>query len=314
MNGTASIAVGIDVGATHVRAGLVTSDGALLALRRAGTPRDERGDALLEWIVAATKELLGAGWGAATEVRSRVRAAGLAVPGLVNRSRGCVVRSVNLPLLEGRPLAAELADRLALPVSLMTDAAAATWGEYTHWRPPVRGFAHLRLGTGVALAVIRNGVLVPMDEGRSTHLPLLVVEHGEGARACRCGLRGCLESVASGAALLADAEQVGWGGGLEALGRALEGGASRARELVDRAATAVAIAVKRITAAYEVDVISLGGGVVDALPPLLGQVFQLVRNRPGEGGSCDPVVVRAGLGDDAGLLGAAGYALRSGMA
>ena len=188
--------IGIDVGGTTTRIAAVDSAGRPLASHRTSTPADPG-----EFFNLLSRAALRLSKEAASQRGEHVERVGLAVPGLLDRDRSAVRRSVALPWLEGRAVAAEFTGVSGLPCVLLTDAEAATWGEYAAKSPAPTRFVHLRVGTGIACGAVLDGELQRLDLDRTTHLELLVVDDGPEARPCACGLRGCLETIASGRAL-----------------------------------------------------------------------------------------------------------------
>lgn len=274
--------IGVDVGGTFTRAGVVTNNGQVRHIHRTETPRANTGPALVTWIANAVDALIAA----VGEPEGReIRYAGVGLPGIVDAEEGRLVRSVNLPLLEGFAVRDELVRRTGLAWRVTTDAAAATWGEYIGYcvangaRP--KRFAHLRLGTGVALGAVIDGVLDvgptdathPFDERRTGHLDLLRVIDGADAPLCRCGQRGCLEAIASGRALAERAASVGLGDDLAELARLGENGDAAARQIIDRAADAVSMALSNIANHYRADVVVVGGGVAKVLHELVSRAI-----------------------------------------
>ncbi len=296
------IAIGIDVGGTQTRAAAVDRSGRVLARRSCATDGLADGGALIAWLaeqVTALRE--GKHTGGA-----RVKALGLALPGLIDRERGVLTRSINLPWLEGRAVADELSRETGVDVTLTTDAAAAVWGEYTARPARAERFVHLRLGTGVACGVVIGGVLQDLTAGRTAHLDALVVNDQPDAPMCRCGRRGCLELFASGAALIAQGQKAGHANGLTGLQRAWQRGEGRATELVERTAVAVAKAVANLARRFDADIVNLGGGVLSLLPAVMEATQRLASEAVSmEGRSARVVLERCRLGDDAGVIGAA---------
>jgi glucokinase len=289
--------IGIDVGGTHIRAATIDSVGHVLSNRRAPTPRTV--DDFREWIVHAVQHIHE------DTANGPVVAVGLALPGVVDSERGVVIRSVNLPFLEGWLLRDELSKRARLAVTLMTDADAATWGEYSACTPRPRAFVHLRLGTGVACGIVVDNRIQPTDPKRTTHWKFLVVDDHSDAIACPCGLRGCLETIASGPALEARAARMGFAKGLDGLQQAWERNESAACEIVDDAARGLKNAIRNLKSQISNDfVVCLGGGVITALPCLLEKTAKLLRSFDDDFVRC-VVVHPSRLGDDAGVIGAA---------
>ncbi len=296
------IAIGIDVGGTHTRVGAVNQSGRLLVCRRCTTDRHAGGDAFVDGLIRSVEAVCGE----TCADDARVRAIGLALPGLIDRRRGVLVRSVNLRFLEGRGIPDELTRRTGLAVTLSTDADAATWAEYiAHPLRPER-FIHLRLGTGVACGVVVNGALQDVGAGRTTHLDALIVDDQPDAVECRCGKRGCLEMIAAGPAMVERGRQAGYANGLGDLQRGWQRGDRQARAIVQHVAAAVSTAVANLTRHFQPEVISLGGGVTSQLPGLVEEATAHCRACDALNG-CDMRVSleRSRLGDDAGVIGAA---------
>ncbi|MDQ7850687.1 MAG: ROK family protein [Armatimonadota bacterium] len=303
------VALAVDLGGTLLRTGLVTEERLLLhqAVQRV---EDRRGN-------AAVEALLRAALRAATE-EARARAlqpvgVGLAVPGLVDPRRGVIRYSANLEL---RELAvAEVARQvLPLPVVVENDVRAAAWGEW-RWGAGlgVRTMAYLSAGTGIAAALVHGGRLYhggTAAAGEVGHIP--VVPDGD---RCRCGQRGCLETVAGGWGIvqrtgrLAAGSPGGQAGSVE----------MRSTEAIFQAATAgdpVACAVVReageflgraaVTAVrmWDPECLVLGGGLFFPGSPLADAVRRAVVESAFYGQEPPPVPLAA-FGGTAGLMGAA---------
>jgi len=304
----ASMTVGVDIGGSTYRVGLVEGSGRLIAKVTGATSNLEDAGAFLRVLEEDICRLT------ADDRRSGVHrlTIGIALPGTLNEDRSRVVRCVNLPFFEGAAIVEELVARLDASVLLMTDAEAATWGEFAVLDPSPARFAHLRLGTGVACGVVRDGRVVRLDLKRATHLPALVVDAGEGAAACPCGLRGCLETIAAGPAIVRRAMERGIAADLSTLERKCHNGDTSALALLDEIASAVGCAVMNLGHAYGVTQVSLGGGVLALFPYLRRRVTGAGAGTKGLLSDIDVALFAARLGDDAGLLGAARLARKPG--
>ncbi|MGW5240581.1 ROK family protein [Monashia sp. NPDC004114] len=202
------VRLGIDIGGTKTAAALVDSDGTVVASRSAPSGRGPA--EVVEVAVRQARELLDeagarsasrdiAGVGGASP---RPVAVGACMPGLVDPATGRVRHAVNLGV-ESLDLAGELGSALGVAVAVENDVKAASLGA---WRlradsgssAPGEALAYLNLGTGLASAVVRDGVVVRGIDGAAGeigHLPI------GGDAPCTCGQVGCLETVASGSAL-----------------------------------------------------------------------------------------------------------------
>lgn len=198
------LTVGIDVGGTCVRAGVVDPSGAILDTVRAASAGDE--SALESTIAGAVKEL---------GVRHQVAAVGLAVAGFVTPDRRTVRFAPHLPWRDA-PLADRMTERCGLPVVVEHDANAAALAEHrfgagardarpmdTSGDAPAEGWpstVFVALGTGIGAALLVEGRIYRGAFGVAPELGhLRVVPDG---RACDCGKRGCWERYCSGTALV----------------------------------------------------------------------------------------------------------------
>ncbi len=214
--------IGIDVGGTMLKGAVCDRDAAIVHGERRRTARDDV-DALVDGIVAFADDLAAGGrrrFGA-----DGVAGVGLAVPGLVDETRGVALRAVNLPWRE-LALAQAVGARLGLPVALSHDVRAAAAAEAALGAG--RGsddFLFVAIGTGIGAAVVHGGRPFLGAHGRAGELGHVVVEPG--GPPCACGARGCLEAIASAAAIERAYAAAGGGGG----GGAVEGDGASAREV-----------------------------------------------------------------------------------
>jgi glucokinase len=185
--------LGIDLGGTKTALALGDREGGLHARRRRRTEPsgDPRRD--LERIAADARELIAeAGAGS-------VEAVGVSAPGPLDRARGAVLRPPNLPGWDDVPVRDVLADALGLPVRLENDANAAALAE---WRFGAgRGFrdvVYLTMSTGIGAGLVLDGRLHAGALGNAGEIGHMPVEW-DGER-CACGMSGCLEAYAGGAA------------------------------------------------------------------------------------------------------------------
>src|SRR5690242_2665145 len=184
-----------------MKAALVDRDGRQLVTLTRPTPTGLDLPGALVRAVAATVEELGAR--ATTEARDpteplEVAAAGVVVPGIVDDARGVAVWASNLGWRD-LPVTAPLADLLGVPVALGHDVRAGlraevAWGAATG----SRNVLFIPLGTGIAGALMLDGHVIAAD-GWAGEIGHVVVEPD--GLPCACGQRGCLETVASAAAV-----------------------------------------------------------------------------------------------------------------
>jgi N-acetylglucosamine repressor len=131
---------------------------------------------------------------------------GIGTPGLVNITEGMVVNAVNLDWKD-LPLRRLVEDRYHLPVSILNDSQAAAMGEYTYGKNHAAESSLILINVrhGIGAGIIIQGKLFHGDGGGAGEIGHVVVVP-EGGQLCRCGNRGCLETVASAQALVKQAQ------------------------------------------------------------------------------------------------------------
>jgi glucokinase len=195
----------------------------------------------------------------------RIDAIGIGIPGVVDPPTGSVRQAVNLGIAS-EPL--ELCDRLesvyGAPCHIDNDVNVAALGAYHLLRDDhkISDLAYLSIGTGIAAGIILRGRMHRGHRGVAGeigHFPLLP----DGPE-CECGLRGCLEALASGSAIArqwpnatADA------GSAEVLIRQANAGDATATAALDPIADYLAKAIYLLAVTYDVDCVVIGGGVAD---------------------------------------------------
>ncbi|MBA2528944.1 MAG: ROK family protein [Euzebyales bacterium] len=316
----AGLAVGVDVGGTKVAAGLVGADGSVIERLRRETPAQdpERSlPALVAGVVAELGERCGVG----------ALPVGVGAAGLVDLD-GTVRYAPNIDWADF-PLRAALAERLDGPVTVDNDANVAAWGEYRAGAGAAAPTAMvmLTLGTGVGGGLVLGDRLVRGGGGLAAEFGHVVVK--EGGPRCPCGNRGCLEPLASGTAIgrlardgLADgsapqdtslrrlpAEQVTG----KTVTMAAHAGDRYATGVLARCGFWLGVGVASLVNALDPEVVVVGGGAMQAGELILAPAREAAAERVlGREHRRLPPIVRASLGDDAGIVGAALLALAAG--
>jgi len=288
--------VGIDVGGTGIKGVRLDDDGVIVDQAADQTTADDP-DTLVATIISQARRL-----GVTAEVPL-----GVAVAGFLDPERRIVQFSPNISWRH-RALAKELGDALEVPVVLENDANAACYGEYRQGAGRgASALAMLTLGTGVGGAVMESGRLLVGSRGAGGelgHIP--VVSSG---RICGCGLSGCLETVASGTAIVGRVREYSGrlGATPDEVSELLKGDISLRDRVFSDVADAVAEAIVTLRAVSNPDTVVIGGGVVDRSGSLLLDVIcQRLNDRlAGAFFAATPRVVAAILGNQAGGIGAA---------
>ncbi|MFJ3337160.1 ROK family protein [Streptomyces sp. NPDC086766] len=292
--------IALDVGGTGMKAALVAADGGLLHQARRATGREHGPDAVVEEILGFVAELRALG---AERFGEPARAAGVAVPGIVDAEHGVAVYAANLGWRDV-PLRALLGERLSgVPVALGHDVRTGglAEGRIGAGRGTDR-FLFVPLGTGIAGAIGIEGRVEAGAHGFAGEIGHIVVRPG--GTPCPCGQRGCLERFASAAAVgQAWAAACGDPGADAAdCAKAVESGDPRARAVWQEAVDALADGLVTALTLLDPRTLIIGGGLAEAGETLFAPLREAVRRRVTF--QKLPAVVPAALGDTAGCLGA----------
>ncbi|MCV7198507.1 ROK family protein [Mycobacterium angelicum] len=291
----------LDIGGTKIAAGLTDDDGALVHKATCPTPAGGEAEQVWAAVAAMISDALRAAGGT-------VAAVGIASAGPVHLDSG-TVSPINVKCWRGFPLRDRVAAAVpGVPVRLGGDGVCMALGE--HWRGAGRG-ARFMLGmvvsTGVGGGLVLDGVPYDGRTGNAGHVGHVVVEPG-GER-CSCGGRGCVETVASGPSMVRWARANGWaaapGAGAKELADSAGTGNAAALAAFRRGTTALAAMIASVAAVCDLDLVVIGGGVAKSGSLLFDPLRTALADYAGLDFLTGLRVVPAGLGGDAGLIGAA---------
>ncbi|WP_020579495.1 ROK family protein [Actinopolymorpha alba] len=292
--------IGVDVGGTGIKAGLVDHDARILRTLRRPTPTTGGAAAVLDTVVEVVQSLRA-------EAGKPVAAVGLAVPGIIDEARGVAVLSANL-WWRDTPVRDAIAHATGLPVALGHDVRAACVAE---WQVgAARGSSDvllLTLGTGIGAGVVTDGRLL-VGGGYAGQLGHVVIDP-DGA-ACGCGQRGCLGKIASANAVVhryrervTAADAAGPDLSARDVARLAGAGEPAAVQVWEEAVAALVTALATAVTIFGSELVVLGGGLSLAGEQLLSPVREQLHARLTF--QRKPRIVSAALGDESGLLGAA---------
>jgi glucokinase len=309
-----SVFIGIDLGGTTLKGSLVNASGEMLHEIRLETEQRSP-SALLDQIVkscCALRDHERAG--------GRASAIGIGIPGLVNRKTNRIEVMPNLPNLSGINIIEELSRAANLPVVLDNDANAAAYAELQVGAARGRrDVFFVTLGTGIGSGLIINGKIFRGATGFAGEFGHMTIDP-EGIE-CGCGNIGCLETIASGPnivrrtrerlyrdrtsslsrlAIPRDREFTA-----EDIARAAREGDEMAQLMMERTGMFLGIALAAVINLLNVEMVVMGGGVMEAGDLILKPTIKETRRRafPPSFNSCDIVI--AELGPQAGMIGAA---------
>ncbi len=255
--------LGIDIGGTGIKAGLVNEQGQVLHHADVPTRAVEGPEAVLDRVEHLARSLV-------SRSTARVQGCGVGAPGRIDHRRGRVLfASANLPGWTGLELGDLLHKRLGLPVAVDNDVNAAAIGE--GWVGAARGtsdFLMLTIGTGVGGALVVGGKLwrgAYFGAGEVGHMTLY-----PGKAECPCGGVGCAEQFVSAKALTRRANEELTKGhpfrGIRDVMMAAERGATprrkAARRGVERFTRDLALFLINLQNLFDPQIIVIGGGIV----------------------------------------------------
>jgi len=288
------VVAALDVGGTSIKAALVNRRGRVVEARREPTGAERGPAAVVSGIVELAAELACA---------PGVRAVGIAVPGTVDPLAGIARLAVNLGWRDV-PLVALVSGRTGLPVTLGHDVRTAVLAEARLGAGTGESsMLFIAIGTGIAGGLARNGVVDDGASGRSGEIGHLVVRP-LGSQ-CRCGNRGCLETVASASRISVRYAALTSRCGVpaERIAELVRGGDAAARQVWSESIDALADGLAAATVLIDPSRFVLGGGLSLAgatlVDPLTAALAARLTFRP------SPPISLSVLGDLAGVVGAA---------
>lgn len=304
--------IGIDLGGTFIKGGVVDTDGNIIAFDKTPT-QVEKGNLAICKNMASLIEMLIT---KANINREEIIGVGAGAPGMVDTKDGVLKCAENL-LIENFPMAKTLKELTGFEVKMANDANAATLGEVKFGAAKNKeNVVMLTLGTGVGGGIVCNGELVEGNEGAGAELGHTVIAMG--GEPCTCGRRGCAEAYASATALIRETKKAMknhkdskmWEIGIDNVdGKTAFDFADTdkyAKEVVDNYIYALATIIVNFANTFRPDAIILGGGVCAQGDSLIKPLTEIV-NKEIYGGELGPQVdvLVAELGNSAGVLGAA---------
>lgn len=295
-----SLALAIDLGGTKVEAALVRADGSIVE----GTRSRAATGAAAGRSVSAAREAIASVVEAC--IRSpeweRVVAAGIGAAGPIDLASGSIA-PINLPAVHGLGIVDFVRDRSRLAdVALRLDGTCIALAEA--WLGAARGVREaivLVVSTGVGGGIISGGRLVSGKSGNAGHIGQVLVDRIDAAPA-----DATVEGIASGPNTVAWARSHGWDGHTgEALGRDYRSGDRVAVDAVRRSARAVGLGLVTTSTLLDLELAVIGGGFAAVADDYCDLVSAAVSENAVNAYAADMRVVRAELGLNASLIGAA---------
>ncbi len=307
--------LGVDLGGTNIACAVVTEDGRILGKSSIPTGLPDTAEAIAERIgKCAIMSVEKAGC-----TMAEIASVGVGTPGIANANSGVVEYSCNLGFSD-TPLAELVSAYVHKPIYLENDANAAALGEYAAGcGRGSHSLVAVTLGTGIGGGIIIDNHLLTGFNFAGAELGHFVM-HQDG-EPCTCGRRGCFEAYCSATALIkqtrramnAHPKSAMWqvAKSLETVnGRtafdAMRMGDVAASEVVSQFIQYLSCGLTSIVNIFQPEILCIGGGICNEGEALMAPVREIfdqedyARNSPHR-----TKILRAELGNDAGIIGAA---------
>ncbi len=293
MDDKAEVVLAVDIGGTLTKLAWAGVDGGLGSEPVRRVPSEREGESVsVPWLAEVIAERASG--------RPDVRGFGVVAPGIVDAARGVVRVAPNLGWREV-PLRDRLEELSGLSGAVGHDVRTAGLAEWRLHQPGQTDLLFVALGTGIAGAPVVDGRLLEAG-GYAGEIGHWSVAEAAGRR-CACGRTACLETVSSAAGIVREYARAGGSArSAQEVADLARGGHQAALDTFARAAAALAEALGRYLTLLGPRRIVLGGGLSAAADLLIPAITAVIRaNITFER---EPEIVRAGLGADAGVIGA----------
>jgi predicted NBD/HSP70 family sugar kinase len=300
-NPSAGVVLAADVGATHLAVGLTDLSGRVL--NSVSTPLDiAEGPARVLGAIASYGRNLLAGAG---RTEADLAGTGVGLPGPVEHSTGRPNHPPIMPGWDEYDVVDHLTAELGGEVLVDNDVNIMALGEYATAYPEVRHLMFVKVATGIGAGIISDGRLHRGAQGAAGDLGHVQTPSGSDV-VCRCGNTGCLEAIASGAAVAQELRAQG----IEASSSAdvvglVRGGNASATAAVRQAGREIGTVLAACVSLLNPSVIVVGGSLAQAGDSLLAGVREVVYGRSLPLATNDLRIVTSRAGAEAGLIGAA---------
>ena len=312
--------VGVDMGGTKILSAVIDAEGNILGTAKLSTKAAEGTSAVIDRIAESIEKAIDK----SNVDNTSIQAIGIGAPGPLDPKTGVVIFAPNLGWRDV-PLKAELEERTGFPTFVDNDVNIGTLGEHAFGAAQgVENVVGIFVGTGIGGGIILNGELFHGASKTAGEVGHIIVK-ADGPR-CGCGTRGCLEAIASRTAMAKQFRKaIKKKGKKSVLTKLTDGDLSVIRsgvlvkairandkltlKVFKKATKYLGIGIGSIVNFLNPDMIVLGGGVVEALDDTFIDNIRTYAEKYALPNTLNGVqIVRAKLGDNSGILGAAALA------
>jgi glucokinase len=312
--------VGVDMGGTKILSAVIDPEGNILSTAKVPTKADKDTSIVIDRIAECIQRAIDKSGVTAASIQ----AVGIGAPGPLDPATGIVIFAPNLRWKDVR-LKEELEARVGFPTFVDNDVNIGTLGEHVFGAGRgVQNVVGIFVGTGIGGGIILQGELFHGASKTAGEIGHIIVKAG-GPR-CGCGTRGCLEALASRTAMTKQFQKAilkkgkksvlseltsGDLGAIRSgvLAKAIRANDKLTLKVIKKATKYLGIGIGSIVNFLNPEMIVLGGGVVEALDDTFLDSIRKASEKYALPNTLSGVqIVRAKLGDNAGILGAAALA------
>ena len=312
------LAIGLDLGGTKIATCLMDREGNIVEKLTVHTLAKEGPDPVISRMKSSVYELKAR----AKATKKEVVAIGICCPGPLDTNKGVVLNPPNLPGWLEVPLKDDFYREFQIPVILENDANAAALGEYLYGSGKgARNFMYITISTGIGGGVVIDGKLFKGANGNAVEIGHTTINFQ--GPLCGCGNKGCWEAYASGRAmarfareaiikgiktmikdLAADKDHIK----AEHVFAAAKQGDKFAQELVAMEGYYLGVGLANMVNSFNPDCIAIGGGLTHEWDLFYERMMDVMRRKALKTNLENLKVVKATLGSDVGVIGAAAVA------
>ncbi|MCA0991558.1 ROK family protein [Pseudalkalibacillus hwajinpoensis] len=291
-----NVYIGVDLGGTNLRVGIVDENGRILQVKQIATQADQGYELIIERMTNLIKKV--------KKAYSAV-SIGIGSPGPLNPFDGIVVSPPNLPGWKDVPITAMIQEAIGIPTYLVNDADAAALGEALYGGGKGRESTfYITVSTGVGGGYVQNNRLMQGEHGYSAEIGNMIIQPG-GQKHANMNA-GSLEALASGTSIAREGQaRLGKTLGAEDVFQLAKEDNEEAVKIIDEAVDALAIGIANLVHTVDPSIFILGGGVMQAKDMILPMLRKKVDVYVYEGLQGKIAIEPVQLHDKAGIIGAA---------
>lgn len=306
--------IGIDLGGTKISGAVADFNGNIISQYTIPTKAEEGEEAVLRRIISVIDKVIQE----SKVDKNNITAVGIGSPGPLDAKEGKIITTPNLPF-KNFNLVKPLNAIFNIPVYLDNDANAAAIGEYTFGAGKgTNNMVFVTVSTGIGGGAILNGRIYRGNTSNALEIGHMTLKK-DGPR-CNCGNYGCAEALASGTAIGRIArEEVAKGANTSLVNyenitsyevfKEAEKGDAVAKSVLDNALNYLGICIANIITSFDPEIVIIGGGVSKGGDIVFKKVQEVVNERCFKAMAESTKIVPAGLGTDAGVIGAVALAI-----